>query len=169
MRETIARVLCWIALAAAGCSVVDVQEQRVRNRKRGYSIDLPSSDWKLTSADERMIVVRNDRIEGTVVMLTSKKSSKKANLELLSRTLFLGMKDVRVHERRAEKLAGRDAVYSELTARADDVEVRVASYSLEDADGEHLYDLAYFAPPGRFPDGEVDFRRLADSLKFDRR
>lgn len=168
MQKTFSRVLCWVALATAGCGAVQVQEQRVRHRERGYSIDLPSPDWRVTSADAKMIVMRNDRTGGTALVLTSEKTSNKAPLQLLSRTLFLGIKDLRVHERRTDKLAGRSAVYSELTGKVDGLPVHVASYCLEDADGKHLYDLAYFASPECFAQGEVDFRRLADSLKFDR-
>jgi len=59
-------------------------------------------------------------------------------------------------------------VYSEITGKTDGVTVRIAALFFEDPAGEYLYDVGYFAPPKEFAQGEVDFRRLVDSFKFDR-
>lgn len=168
MRPRAVCLLCCSVLATLGCTAVSVKGQRLRNRARGYSVDLPGPAWQAETAEAGLFVARNRRISGTLFVLTSGEKTQRGTLPLLSRVLFLGLKDVVVHKRRADEVAGCDAVYSEITAKTDGIAVRIAAFCFEDPAGAYVYDVGYFAPPKEFGQGEVDFRRLVDSFKFDR-
>ena len=157
-------LLCCM-LVAAGCKTVEVRKQRVVHKDKGYSIDLPSPEWKLASADEKAVVAHNKRIGGTLALLVSDKKETKATVDILGRKLFYGMKN-RTFTKRSEmcKLSGHDAAYSELAAEVDGAAVKIAAYSVEA--GKFFYDVVYFAPPDQFDTGKPDFERLARSLKF---
>ena len=157
-----------LALLAGGCETVQVQGRRVRDKDARFSIDLPSRDWRLESAEEvddaRVIVFAHSKRRGRIVLEVTAAPETKAPLDVLLRRLFFGMTDKRFLKREERVIAGQPAAFVEMTGKEEGEEVRIAAYALKV--GQQLYDVAYFAPPADFPAGERDFHQLAESFQF---
>ncbi len=151
-------VVIAVGLLASGCRSVSLQDGVVYTPDTRYRVGPIPADWhQVNLKDSDFSWVTSPPAYAFWVNSTCK-AYEDVPLVALNRQLLIGFTDVQKLEQRTDMLDGRDALLSHYIAKVDGV-ARELGLVVVKKDG-CIYDFAYVAPVGRYPDRLGQFQAL---------
>lgn len=155
-----------VALAAAGCGHGKIRDGTYYAPKARYRIAVPDRPWSRISVKGADLVLTDDDRGASILASTLCDRYAKTGLDILSRNLFIGFGERRVLEQEPVDLPGGKAERLQIEARLDGDRIRAEAYTLRRS--PCIYDFVYLSIPDRFQEGLPVFRRMMQSLRFEK-
>ena len=149
-----------------GCSaaVGRVVGQQFVSPTYAFEVPLPGDEWNPVAGEPGVLTLTHPQLAAGITINATCERGHNAPLNILTRHLFFGFKDMEVLLQERQTLNGAPALKTVARARLDTQEVQVTSYVIEH-DG-CVYDLVYFAKPQDYSRGEATFERLVAGFRF---
>lgn len=151
-------------LVTEGCSHGKVRNGVYLAPEERYRISMPDKRWKRVSGDGADLVLTSREAGASILTSTLCGRYTDAGLDVLSRNLFLGMRDRRILERGTVALPAGEAERLQVQARLDGTVFRAEAYTLR-RDG-CIYDFVYLSLPESFDESLPLFRTMMNSLRL---
>ncbi len=152
------------ALAAAGCAHGEIRDGVYHAPKGRYTIEVPAGTWERLDIDGADLALTSSDRSISILTSTLCGRYRRAKLESLSRSLFVGLMDRRVREEETVKLPAGDARRVVVEGRTNGTAVAAEAYTLRES--RCLFDFVYLAAPDRFGTGVEAFRAMIRTLRF---
>ena len=157
-------LLLILALAAAGCAQGGVRDGVYHAPKGRYRIHLPPGTWDLIEIKGTDLALASPDRSLTILTGTLCNRYRRAKLESLSKSLFVGLVDRRVREEGPVSLPAGEAQRIVLEGRMNGTGVAAEAYTLRES--PCLFDFIYLADPPRFESGVKAFRAMMETLRL---
>ena len=151
-------------LATEGCSHGKVRDGVYLAPGERYRISLPGKSWKRVSGDGADLVLTSREAGASILTSTLCGRYTEAGLDVLSRNLFLGMRDRRILERGTVALPAGAAERLQVQARLEGTVFRAEAYTLRRA--ACIHDFVYLSLPESFDESLPLFRTMMNSLRL---
>ena len=157
-------LLVIVALAVAGCAHDGIRDGVYHAPKGRYAIHLPPGTWDRLEIDGADLAIAPADRSVSILTSTLCGRYRRAGLETLSRSLFVGLADRRVREDGPVKLPAGEAYRIVLEGRMNGTAIASEAYTLREA--RCLFDFVYLAAPDRFGAGVETFRAMMRTLRM---
>jgi hypothetical protein len=130
-----------------------------------FRLTLPGPEWDVATAGGAELELRHRGTRaGILVNVECGEELGRRDLTVLTRRLFLGLRERESLENGPASVGGLPAVRSMMDAEVvgQDERMRMEAYVAKD--GQCVYDLVYVAPAATFAARRPDFQRLVDSF-----
>ncbi len=162
----------WLAVSGIvlvsflGCSatVGRVIGQQFVSPAYAFEVPLPGEAWTPVADAPSVLTLTHTGLAAGITISITCNRERHAPLDILTRHLFFGFKDVEVLQQEPRALKGAPALQTVARARLDTREVQMNSYVVQ-RDG-CVYDMVYFASPQDYPRGEPGFERMIAGFRF---
>ena len=157
-------LLAAAALLAAGCAHGEIRDGVYHAPKDRYAIGLPPGTWDRLEVDGTDLAISPADRSASILTSTLCGRYTRARLEILSRSLFVGLVDRRVREDGSVKLPAGEAYRIVLEGRMNGTPIAAEAYTLRE--DRCLFDFIYLAAPDRFGSGVEAFRTMMRTLRL---
>ena len=149
---------------AAGCAQGGIRDGVYHAPKGRYTIDLPSGTWDLIEIKDADLALASPDRGITVLTGTLCNRYKRAKMDTLSKSLFVGLTNRRVREEGPVTLPAGEAQRIVLEGRMNGTTLSAEAYTLRES--RCLFDFIYLAAPERFETGVEGFRAMIRTLRL---
>jgi predicted Zn-dependent protease len=149
-----------------GCSatVGRVVGQQFVSPAYDFEVPLPGDEWKPVAGEQTVLTLTHPQLAAGITINVTCDRDRATPLNILTRHLFFGFKDMEVLLQEQRTLNGVPALKTVARARLDTQDVQVNSYVIQH-DG-CVYDMVYFASPQDYSRGEATFEHLVAGFRF---
>ena len=129
-----------------------------------FEVPLPGDEWKPVAGEQAVLTLTHPQLAAGITINATCDRERMTPLNILTRQLFFGFKDMQVLLQERQTLNGVPALKTVARARLDTQDVQVSSYVIQH-DG-CVYDMVYFANPQDYSRGEATFEHLVAGFRF---
>jgi hypothetical protein len=129
-----------------------------------FEVPLPGDDWRPVAGEPSVLTLTHAQLAAGITISVTCAREREIPLDILTRHLFFGFKDMRVLSQEALTLQGAPALKTVAQARLEAHDVQVESYVIRHAGC--VYDMVYFASPRDYPHGESTFEQMVAGFRF---
>jgi hypothetical protein len=129
-----------------------------------FEVPLPEDEWQLVLDEPSVLTLAHPYLAAGITISVTCDREADVPLNVLTRHLFFGFKDMEILRQEPQALNGVPALKTIARARLDAREVQLYSYVAQH-DG-CVYDMVYFASPQDYSRGEPSFERMMAGLRF---
>jgi predicted Zn-dependent protease len=149
-----------------GCSatVGRVVGQQFVSPAYDFEVSLPGDEWKPVTGEPTVLTLTHPHLAAGITINVTCERERETPLNILTRHLFFGFRDMDVLLQERRTLNGVPALKTVARARLDTQDVQVNSYVIQH-DG-CVYDMVYFASPQDYSGGEATFEHLVAGFRF---
>jgi hypothetical protein len=156
--------LTLVNLTSCRTTVGQVMGQQFVSPLYAFEVLLPGDDWRPMADEPSVLTLTHTQLAAGITISVTCHQERDAPLDILTRHLFFGFKDVEVLQQASQALNGVPALETVARARLDGREVQLHSYVVRH-DG-CVYDMVYFAHPQDYPRGAPSFERMMAGFRF---
>jgi hypothetical protein len=151
-------------LSGCGATMGQVVGHQFISSRYAFAVHLPEDEWQVGAHEPSVLTLTHHQLAAGVTINVTCEREGNTPLDILTRHLFFGFKDVEVLRQEPQALNSALALKTVARARLDTRELFVSSYIMQ----HHgcIYDLVYFASPQDFPGGESDFEQMVTQFRF---
>jgi hypothetical protein len=149
-----------------GCSaaVGRVIGQQFVSPVYAFEVPLPGDEWQPVADEPSVLTFTHTQLAAGITISVTCERERDVPLNVLTRHLFFGFKDMDILHQELQALNGVPALKTVARARLDAREVQVKSYVVRH-DG-CVYDMVYFARPQDYSRGEPSFEGMMAGWRF---
>jgi hypothetical protein len=129
-----------------------------------FEVPLPGDEWRPLADEPSVLTLSHTQLAAGITISVSCEQARDVPLDILTRHLFFGFKNMQVQQQGPQVLNGVPALETVARARLDGREVQLHSYVVR-RDG-CIYDMVYFASPQDYSRGEPSFERMMAGFRF---
>jgi hypothetical protein len=157
---------CLTLMNLTGCraTVGQVIGQQFVSPVYAFAVPLPEDVWQPVSDEPSVLTLAHTQLAAGITISVTCEQTRDVPLDILTRHLFFGFKDMQVLQQAPYALNGVPALKTVARARIDGREVQVHGYVVQ-REG-CIYDLVYFASPQDYSRGEPSFERMVTGFRF---
>jgi hypothetical protein len=156
--------LALLSLTSCRATVGRVIGQQFVSSAFAFEVPLPGDEWQPVSDEPSVLTLTHQYLAAGITISVTCDREADVPLNILTRHLFFGFKDMQILQQQPQALNGVPALKTIARARLDAREVQLYSYVAQ-RDG-CVYDMVYFASPQDYPRGEPSFERMMAGLRF---
>jgi hypothetical protein len=156
--------LTLVSLSSCRATVGHVIGQQFISPAYAFEVPLPGEEWRSVPEEPSVLTLAHTRLAAGITISVTCHQAHDVPLDILTRHLFFGFKDIEILHQAPRALNGVPALETVARARLDGREVQLHSYVVE-RDG-CIYDLVYFARPQDYALGEPSFGRMVGGFRF---
>jgi hypothetical protein len=156
--------LALLSLTSCQATVGRVIGQQFISPAYAFAVPLPGDEWQSASDEPSVLTLTHPQWAAGITISVTCHHERDVPLDILTRHLFFGFKNVEVLQQEPQRLNGVPALKTVARGRLDAREVQVASYVVQ----RHgcVYDMVYFASPQDYARGEPSFARMIGGFRF---
>jgi hypothetical protein len=149
-----------------GCraTVGQVIGQQFVSPTYAFAVPLPGDDWQAVAGEPAVLTLTHTQFVAGISISVTCNRDRDIPLNVLTRHLFFGFKDMQMLSQETLALNGAPALKTVARARLDTYDVQVASYVINHAGC--VYDMVYFASPQDYPRGLATFEQMVAGFRF---
>lgn len=158
---------CCIVLAGCiGCGAAagKLIDRRFVSPAHGFEVRLPEGGWRATSDGPAVLTLTHPTLAAGITVSVTCNRERQVSLEVLTRHLFFGFKDLEILHQEPWALNGVQALQTVARARLDQDAVQVKSYVTQR--DSCVYDIVYVARLEDYARGEPSFDRMLAGFRF---
>ncbi|HSF32198.1 MAG TPA: hypothetical protein VLK82_17220 [Candidatus Tectomicrobia bacterium] len=157
---------CLLVLNLSSCraTVGQVVGQQFVSSAYAFEVPLPGEAWQQVADEPSVLTLRHPYLAAGITIGVTCDREADIPLNILTRHLFFGFKDLEILHQEPQALNGVPALKTIARARLDARDVQLHSYVAR-RDG-CVYDMVYFASPQDYSRGEPSFERMMAGLRF---
>jgi hypothetical protein len=157
---------CLMLLHLTSCraTVGQVIGQQFVSPVYAFAVSLPEDAWQTVPNEPSVLTLAHTQLTAGITISVTCEQAREVPLDILTRHLFFGFKDMEVLQQGPQALNGVPALKTVARARLDGREVQVHGYVVQRAGC--IYDLVYFASPQDYSRGEPSFERMLAGFRF---
>jgi hypothetical protein len=129
-----------------------------------FEVPLPGDEWRTVADEPSVLTLAHTQLAAGIVVSVTCDRERQVPLNILTRHLFFGFREMEVLHQESQALNGVPALHTVARARLDGREIQVNSYVVQ-RDG-CVYDMVYFARPQDYSRGEPSFERMIVGFRF---
>jgi hypothetical protein len=156
--------LALMSLTSCRATVGRVIGQQFVSPAYAFEVPLPGDEWQTVADEPSVLTLTHSQLAAGITISVICDRERHVPLNILTRHLFFGFKDIEVLQQGPQALNGVPALKTVARARLDAREVQIYSYVVQ-RDG-CVYDMVYFASPADYARGEPSFERMMAGLRF---
>jgi hypothetical protein len=156
--------LALMSLTSCRATVGHVIGQQFVSPAYAFEVPLPGDEWHLVPDEPSVLTLTHPQLAAGITISVTCDRERDVPLNILTRHLFFGFKNMEVLQQESQALNGVPALKTVARARLDAHEVQVHSYVVRH-DG-CVYDMVYFASPQDYSRGEPSFARMMAGFRF---
>jgi hypothetical protein len=156
--------LTLVSLTSCRATVGRMIGQQFVSPTYAFEVPLPGDEWQPVPDEPSVLTLTHAQLAAGITISVTCDRERDVPLNILTRHLFFGFKDVEVLQQGSQALNGVPALKTVARARLDAREVQIASYVVQ-RDG-CVYDMVYFASPEDYGRGEPSFERMMAGWRF---
>jgi hypothetical protein len=153
-----------LSLTSCRATVGRVIGQQFVSSAYAFEVPLPGDEWQPVTDEPSLLTLTHPHLAAGITISVSCDRERDVSLNVLTRHLFFGFKNMEILQQEPQALNGVPALKTIARARIDGHEVQVQSYVVQ-RDG-CVYDMVYFATPQDYSRGEPSFERMIAGLRF---
>jgi hypothetical protein len=159
-------VACLTLMSFTSCraTVGRVIGQQFVSPAYGFEVPLPGDEWQPVADEPSVLTLAHTQLAAGMTISVTCDQTRDVPLDILTRHLFFGFKNMQVLQQAPQVLNGVPALETVAHAQLDGREVQVHSYVVQ-RDG-CIYDMVYFANPQDYFRGEPGFERMVAGFRF---
>jgi hypothetical protein len=159
-------VACILLLSLSSCraTVGRVIGEQFVSPAYAFAVPLPGHEWQPVPDEPAVLTLTHPFLAAGITISVSCAREADVPLNILTRHLFFGFKDMQILHQEPQALNGVPALKTIARARLDAREVQLTSYVARRAGC--VYDMVYFASPQDYSRGEPSFERMMAGLRF---
>jgi hypothetical protein len=159
-------VVCLVLISLSSCraTVGHVIGQQFVSPAYAFAVSLPGDEWQPVPDEPSVLTLTHPQLAAGITISVTCNRERDVPLNILTRHLFFGFKNMEVLQQEPQALNGVPALKTVARARLDAHEVQVHSYVVQ-RDG-CIYDMVYFASPQDYARGEPSFARMMAGFRF---
>jgi hypothetical protein len=151
-------------LTSCRATVGQVMGQQFVSPVYAFEVPLPGDEWQPVADEPTVLTLTHTQLAAGITISVTCHQERDAPLDILTRHLFFGFKNVEILHQAIQALNGVPALETVARARLDGREVQLQSYVVQ-RDG-CIYDMVYFAHPQDYPRGAPSFERMMAGFRF---
>jgi hypothetical protein len=151
-------------LTSCRATVGQVMGQQFVSPAYAFEVLLPGDEWQPVADEPSVLTLTHTQLAAGITISVTCHQERDAPLDILTRHLFFGFKNVEVLQQALQALNGVPALETVARARLDGREVQLHSYVVQ-RDG-CIYDMVYFAHPQDYSRGAPGFERMMAGFRF---
>ena len=151
-------------LTSCRATVGQVIGQQFVSPVYAFAVPLPEDAWQPVSDEPSVLTLAHTQLAAGITIGVTCGQAREVPLDILTRHLFFGFKDMEVLQQAPQALNGVPALKTVARARLDGREVQLHGYVVQ-RDG-CIYDLVYFASPQHYSRGEPSFEHMVAGFRF---
>jgi hypothetical protein len=157
---------CLTLVSLTGCRATmgHVIGQQYVSPTYAFEVPLPGDEWQPLPDEPSLLTLTHAQLEAGITISVSCHRQRDMPLNILTRHLFFGFKDIEVLQQGPQTFDGVPALKTVARARLDAREVQICSYVVQ-RDG-CVYDMVYFASLQDYSRGEPSFERMTTGWRF---
>jgi hypothetical protein len=129
-----------------------------------FAVPLLGDAWQPVPGEPAVLTLSHAQLTAGITINVTCDRERDVPLDILTRHLFFGFKDVQVLQQEARALNGVPALQTVAQAQLEGRAVRVQSYVVQH---HHcVYDMVYFASPQDYSQGAAGFEHLIAGFRF---
>jgi hypothetical protein len=156
--------LALLSLTSCRATVGQVVGRQFVSPAYGFEVPLPGEEWQPVPDEPSVLTLTHPQLAAGITISVTCGQERDVSLNILTRHLFFGFKDMEVLQQESQAINGVPALETVARARLDAHEVQVHSYVVR-RDG-CVYDMVYFASPQDYARGEPSFARMMAGFRF---
>jgi len=156
--------LTLVSLSSCRATVGSVIGQQFVSPAYAFAVPLPGEEWQLVPDELSLLTLTHAQLAAGITISVTCERERDVPLNILTRHLFFGFKDIEVLQQGPQALNSVPALKTVARARLDAGEVQICSYVVQ-RDG-CVYDMVYFASPQDYGRGEPGFERMMAGWRF---
>jgi hypothetical protein len=156
--------LALMSLTSCRATVGQVIGQQFVSSAYAFAVPLPGDEWQPVSDEPSVLTLTHPRLAAGITISVTCERERDVPLNILTRHLFFGFKNMEVLQQEPQALNGVPALETVARAHLDAHEVQLHSYVVR-RDG-CIYDMVYFASPQDYARGEPSFTRMIAEFRF---
>jgi hypothetical protein len=156
--------LALMSLASCRATVGQVIGQQFISPAYAFEVPLPGGAWQPVPDEPSALTLAHTQLAAGITISVTCGQERDVPLDILTRHLFFGFKNMQVLQQAPQALHGVPALETVARARLDGREVQLHSYVVR-RDG-CIYDMVYFASPQDYSQGEPGFERMMAGFRF---
>ena len=129
-----------------------------------FAVPLPGDEWQPVPDEPSVLTLTHAQLAAGITISVTCDRERDVPLNILTRHLFFGFKDIEVLQQGPQTFNGVLALKTVARARLDAREMQICSYVVQ-RDG-CVYDVVYFASPQDYSRGEPSFERMIAGWRF---
>jgi hypothetical protein len=129
-----------------------------------FEVPLPGDEWQPVPDEPSVLTLAHRQLAAGITISVTCAQERDVPLDILTRHLFFGFKNVEVLQQAPQALNGVPALQTVARAQLDGREVQVHSYVVRR--DSCIYDMVYFASPQDYSRGELSFERMMAGFRF---
>jgi hypothetical protein len=157
---------CLTLMSFTGCraTVGHVIGQRFISPAYAFEVPLPGGEWHPVPDGPSVLTLAHTQLAAGVMVSVTCQQAHDVPLDILTRHLLFGFKDIEILQQVPRVLNGVPALKTVARARLDGREVQLQSYVVRRNDC--VYDAVYFASPQDYSPGEPGFEHMMAGFHF---
>jgi hypothetical protein len=156
-----------MSLTSCRAMVGQVVGQHFVSSVYAFAVPLPGDEWQPVGEEPSVLTLTHTQLDAGVTISVTCDQTRDVPLDILTRHLLFGFKNVEVLHQAPRPLDGVLALETVARATLDGRQVQLHSYVVR-REG-CIYDLVYFANPQDYSRGEPAFERMMAGFRFLRR
>jgi hypothetical protein len=156
--------LTLLSLTSCRATLGRVIGQQFVSPTYAFAVPLPGDEWQPVAGEPSVLTLTHAHLAAGITISVTCDRERDVPLNLLTRHLFFGFKDLEVLHQGSQVLNGVPALKTVARARLDAREMQISSYVVQ-RDG-CVYDMVYFASPEDYGRGEPSFERMMAGWHF---
>jgi hypothetical protein len=151
-------------LTSCRATVGQVIGQQFVSPVYAFEVPLPGDEWQPVADEPSVLTLTHTQLAAGITISVTCHQERDVPLDILTRHLFFGFKNVEVLQQASQALNGVPALETVARARLNGREVQLHSYVVQ-RDG-CIYDMVYFANPQDYSQGAPSFERMMAGFRF---
>ena len=156
--------LTLMSLTSCRATVGQVIGQQFVSPAHAFEVPLPGDEWQPVPDEPPVLTLVHTQLAAGITISVSCDQERDVPLDILTRHLFFGFKNMEVLQQAPQALNGVPALETVARASLDGRKVQLHSYVVR-RDG-CIYDMVYFASPQDYSRGEPSFARMMAGFRF---
>jgi hypothetical protein len=129
-----------------------------------FEVPLPGDEWQPLPDEPSLLTFTHAQLAAGISISVTCDRERDVPLNILTRHLFFGFKDIEVLHQGPQTFSGASALKTVARARLDAREMQICSYVVQH--DSCVYDMVYFATPQDYDRGEPGFERMIAGWRF---
>jgi hypothetical protein len=151
-------------LTSCRATVGQVIGQQFVSLVYAFEVPLPGDAWQPVAEEPSVLTLTHTQLAAGITISVTCHQERDVPLDILTRHLFFGFKNVEVLQQASQALNGVPALETVARARLDGREVQLQSYVVQR--NGCIYDMVYFANPQDYSQGAPSFERMMAGFRF---
>jgi hypothetical protein len=156
--------LTLMSLTSCRATVGQVIGQQFISPAYAFAVPLPGDEWQPVADEPSALTLVHTQLAAGITISVTCDQEHGVPLDILTRHLFFGFKDIEVLQQAPQALNGVPALETVARAHLDGREMQLHSYVVR-RDG-CIYDMVYFASPQDYSRGAPSFEHMMAGFRF---